>query len=284
MRNPFIFQWNQVRHNKLTFTLLVLIASLVLYLGRKHQTLPQAYVYLFVMWLCAVVTDAWVLTRPAKMEFPVKKPVNESVLLLIYTGLAMVGLLLRFNLLNWDSTPGLVRLGVAVLLFGFTFPIVLAITLLIKRYRPADLGVRLHGILLAVPLILIISVSAHLIAPEGFTWDKIKQELGSNILIILLTGLISAGLSEEFFKMVTMTRLGRLIQNNGLAWILAIVTWAFMHSPKWYHDDKDMNEALLGAVRIMPIGLMWSYITWRTKSILPATIVHGTNFWGLQNF
>jgi membrane protease YdiL (CAAX protease family) len=142
----------------------------------------------------------------------------------------------------------------------------------------------LHGILLAVPLILIISVSAHLIAPEGFTWDKIKQELGSNILIILLTGLISAGLSEEFFKMVTMTRLGRLIQNNGLAWILAIVTWAFMHSPKWYHDDKDMNEALLGAVRIMPIGLMWSYITWRTKSILPATIVHGTNFWGLQNF
>ena len=40
----------------------------------------------------------------------------------------------------------------------------------------------------------------------------------------------------------------------------------------------------MGAVRIVPLGLMWGYITYRTKSLLPATLVHGLNVWGLQNF
>lgn len=57
-----------------------------------------------------------------------------------------------------------------------------------------------------------------------------------------------------------------------------------MHAPKWYSEEHNISEAILGSVRIIPIGLMWGYLTNRTKSIFPATIVHGVNFWGLQNF
>ena len=57
-----------------------------------------------------------------------------------------------------------------------------------------------------------------------------------------------------------------------------------MHAPKWYMEGHDLAEAVLVSIRIIPIGLMWGYLTYRTKSLLPATIVHGANFWSLQNF
>jgi hypothetical protein len=40
----------------------------------------------------------------------------------------------------------------------------------------------------------------------------------------------------------------------------------------------------MSSVRIIPIGLMCGYLTHRTKSIIPSVLVHGSNFWGLQNF
>jgi membrane protease YdiL (CAAX protease family) len=43
-------------------------------------------------------------------------------------------------------------------------------------------------------------------------------------------------------------------------------------------------ETALSSIRIIPIGLVWGYLTHRTKSFVPATLVHGANFWGLQNF
>jgi len=31
------------------------------------------------------------------------------------------------------------------------------------------------------------------------------------------------------------------------------------------------------------MGLLWGYMTHRTKSLLPAVLVHGFNLWGLHN-
>jgi membrane protease YdiL (CAAX protease family) len=56
-----------------------------------------------------------------------------------------------------------------------------------------------------------------------------------------------------------------------------------MHAPKWAAED-DAIEALLSSIRIVPLGLTWGYLTYRTRGLLPAVLVHGTNFWGLQNF
>ncbi|GBL35552.1 hypothetical protein EMGBS15_11470 [Filimonas sp.] len=93
-----------------------------------------------------------------------------------------------------------------------------------------------------------------------------------------------AGLSEEFFRVVGQTRLGVWTRSKGMGWFLTTFIWAFMHAPKWYGDGHDLTEAILGFLRIIPLGLMWGYLTPRTKSLLPSVIVHGMNIWGLQNF
>jgi hypothetical protein len=57
-----------------------------------------------------------------------------------------------------------------------------------------------------------------------------------------------------------------------------------MHAPKWLGEGADLYEGAMSSVRLIPLGLLWGYMTHRTKSILPATFVHGLNVWGLQNF
>ena len=98
------------------------------------------------------------------------------------------------------------------------------------------------------------------------------------------SGFILAGLSEEFFRTIGQTRLGALMQNKGIAWFIITVLWASIHIPKWYGNQHDLTDVIVGSIRIIPIGLMWVYMTHRTKSFLPAVLVHGSNFWGLQNF
>jgi membrane protease YdiL (CAAX protease family) len=61
--------------------------------------------------------------------------------------------------------------------------------------------------------------------------------------------------------------------------------WSVMHLPKWIGDGGGtLFDGLMGSLHIVPLGLMWGYITHRTKSIFPAILAHGMNVWGLQNF
>jgi len=131
-------------------------------------------------------------------------------------------------------------------------------------------------------VLLVTAATAYLAAPEDFTLGSLLASEG--VVGALVTGVITAGLSEEFVRMVLQTRLGAYLRNPAIGWFIATLIWAFLHSPKWYADGGDLYEALMGAVRIVPLGLMWGYITHRTKSLLPATLVHGFNVWGLQNF
>ena len=39
----------------------------------------------------------------------------------------------------------------------------------------------------------------------------------------------------------------------------------------------------VGVLDIVPLGLLWGYLTHRTGSLVPAVLLHLTNFWGLQN-
>ena len=43
-------------------------------------------------------------------------------------------------------------------------------------------------------------------------------------------------------------------------------------------------NSFIYAIRIIPIGLLWGFLSWRTRSWLPALVAHGFNLWGLQNF
>ncbi len=124
--------------------------------------------------------------------------------------------------------------------------------------------------------------TAFLIAPQEVALHEVLASEG--IIGALFMGIITAGLSEEFSRMLVQTRVGALLGNKPAGWFIASILWAFMHAPKWYGEDGDLYEALMGSLRIVPLGLLWGYITHRTQSIVPGTWVHGLNVWGLQNF
>ncbi len=283
IKATILFQLTKIKENLWTFLLILVTALLAVFLGYRHETLLQSVVYLGVMWLFSFLIDLYTLFRPTKAIFEVRQPKRESMYFLVCVALGSLFLFFRFSpAMDWAHLSGLVRLAILPLIL-FMFPIALAVILLWLKYKPADLGFRLNGLVLVLPIVLISALINRVCFPQNLTWDALTAGTGG-ILGALATGLITAGLSEEFFKVVGQTRLGAYFNNFGIAWFLTVLIWAFMHAPKWYSEDLNLTEAMLGSVRIMPIGLMWSYLTHRTKSILPAVIVHGTNFWGLQNF
>jgi membrane protease YdiL (CAAX protease family) len=279
----FLFQFEKIKTNFFIFSLLVVTALGALYVGYLHDTISQAFAYLFIMWLCSFLTDLYVLKRPAPNDFEVRNPKRESIYFLSSVFLGFLFFYFRFfGTQDWEHTNGLVKLAVLPLIL-FVFPIALAILLLVLKYKPKDLGIRLQGFIPVIPIVLLSFITNRIVSPQSLTWSALVEE-GSGIAGALFSGIILAGLSEEFFRFVGQTRLGALFQNKGMGWFITTLIWAFMHAPKWYSDDHDLTEALLGSIRIVPIGLMWGYVTHRTKSVLPSVLIHGTNVWGLQNF
>jgi len=59
--------------------------------------------------------------------------------------------------------------------------------------------------------------------------------------------------------------------------------WAALHLPHEFGASHSLAGSLTYAISIVPLGLLWGYLTMRTQSILPSILLHGTNLWGLQN-
>ena len=113
-----------------------------------------------------------------------------------------------------------------------------------------------------------------------------RAGLGSQYELGLREGLTQGGgkLPEEFVRYLTQTRLGKILTNNAAGWLIASVIWASLHLPSFYaNNTRGFVYALLGVVTILPLGLLWSFINHRTRSIVPAVLVHGTNLWALQD-
>ncbi len=280
MMNHFILK---IKSNKITLMLIVLISIIVLYTGFRHQQIAQAIVYLFTCFLSALVIDFLAFKFPIESSFQVKKPIKETIIFFACLIGGLLFLFFRFSgYVDWEHLNGLIKLALIPFILC-VFPVALAICLFFMRYTPKGLGLRFQRIWWAFPVILFYAIASRIVAPERLTWDLLMAEEGS-VLNLIFTGLIVAGLSEEFFKCIGQTRLGALLKNNGLAWFITTVIWAFMHAPKWYGEDPNILETILSSIRIIPIGLVWGYLTHRSKSFVPATLVHGANFWGLQNF
>ena len=163
------------------------------------------------------------------------------------------------------------------------FPVFVVLILLRLKCKPRDLGFSLGpSSLMAVPIMLLMAGTALLVAPQDLTLGPILAVEGWTGLLVI--GLFSAGLPEECARMLLQTRLGGWLKGPAMGLFIATVLWAFMHAPKWIGEGGDLYEGIMGSVRIIPLGLLWGYMTHRTKSILPAVFVHGSNVWGLQNF
>jgi len=232
--------------------------------------------------LCAFIIDLLAQLFPTQWEFPVRRPEREATLVVGIEVLAVVLMILLFVVFRLNTLPVAWKIA-SIPAMAIIFPIALPLVLLWWKYKPAELGIRFNAMSwVFLPVLLITAGTAYVVAPDEFTLSKILASEG--VVGALITGLITAGLSEEFVRMALQTRVGAYLRNPAVGWFLATLVWAFLHAPNWYAQSGDMYEALMGAVRIVPLGLMWGYITYRTKSLLPATLVHGLNVWGLQNF
>jgi membrane protease YdiL (CAAX protease family) len=282
-------QWKLIQRYPIITACLLLLAATVIWFGNHHDAghghaaLINAIGYIFAMWLCAWVIDIYALWKPAKKELPVREPRREFLYVMISTAIACISMCIRFSP-AWETMPGLFRIAVAGGIFLCMYPVALAIVLLIRKYMPVDLGFRLNGFPAALAVYAITGIAAMIVAPHNFTWKAVLEESGGSIWGVLFTGFILAALPEEFFRMIFQTRWGAALHNPAMGWFMASLIWGLMHSPHWYGENKDMAEALLSGVRIVPLGLMWGYLTHRTQNMLPAILIHANNYWGLQNF
>jgi membrane protease YdiL (CAAX protease family) len=273
------------RYPAAIFVVLLTILN-VLYIGHTEHQLAHSIGYLFAVWLGAFATDLVIAIHPkSAIGFPIKHSVMKEVgVILGCTFLGMIFLSIRFTSGWWETMSFHYRLACSSLLL-FTFPIALALIYLIYyRYRPKELGINLHYWHLPLLIHLIFGGITLAVVPGNSHWHSFIGQYG--LLGALFTGLITAALPEEFTRMLLQTRLGFACRNKGLGFVIATFIWACMHIPvDRYHDPRaSLISVLSGSLVVMPIGFLWGYLTHRTKSLVPAVLVHGLNLWGLQNF
>jgi len=276
--------WNMLKKNAVLSIVVVVLCVFVLINFNKEGHLVHGLGYLATMWLCAFIIDVWMQIFPTKApEVLVKEPKKESFFFILFTLLGITFLVMRFMVIkDWEHANHWLKLSLIPLLL-FIFPIAIAGYLLIKNYSVKQLGLRFDkSLLVSLPVAAVTGLTTWLVAPENIHWKEMMKSEG--IWAFLWEGFIVAALSEEFWRFVGQTRLGILFKNAPWALFITVTFWALMHTPKWYSDGNgDLYGALCGSARIIPLGLMWSYMIHRTRSIMPSILVHATNLWGLQN-
>lgn len=265
--------------------IILLLAAVLLGIGHSEGKFWQMLAYLAAVATAGFVTDLLAAQiRPANPDFVIKSPAKELKLLLIIQVIIIILSLVRFQgFTDWQHTGIIFKLPIFILMILFVFPVVLLFAFFKWKYSLRDLGGHLRGIWLALPVIFIIGAAAYFFKPEKIAFGEMYREMG--LIPMILTGFLVAAVPEELTRVLMQTRLGKVCGNNAAAWLLASFTWAFLHLPNfWAQNSAGFVHALGGVLAILPIGLLWGLMTHRTRSILPAIIVHGTNLWGLQNF
>ncbi len=263
------------------------VAGVQAWAGIRDGKPGKAAAYLGTMLLAVLLADLLARGGARPEPAPVRRPGRETAVALAAVLAGLLFLVLNFrSRIPGGETAGLVRLATVVGVLAFSFPTALAAWLLWIGYRPRTLGFRVRG-LAGGALALVLTASAALVAdPDRVTLWRALDEMGG------WTALASAGagaaLSEEFLRFVLQTRIGARFGNPAAGWLAASLLWAALHVPVFAfqaggRESFDVAAGALGAVRIVPLGLLWGYLTHRTGSAWPAMLAHGLNFWGLQN-
>jgi membrane protease YdiL (CAAX protease family) len=244
--------------------------------------LGRAALYLIVLALGVGIVD-FVPDRWPGSDRPV--PVHgarfETAVLIVSLAAGLVWLSARF-VRDYRPAPGPLRLLWLAVLVGCVFNALPAVVLLARRYRLSDLGLRFAG-LGAVPIVVAaFAGSTTLLAPTTTTWRAIIDESGGSVWTVFTTALLAA-VPEEFFRFVWQTRVGAWLQRPATGWLVASVAWSLLHGPKDWDETHSLVGTVMGMLNIVPLGLLWGYLTHRTRSILPSVVLHATNVWGLQN-
>jgi membrane protease YdiL (CAAX protease family) len=242
--------------------------------------------YALALWLGAFFTDFAIAFHPKPGGgFPIKRPPwQESLLVLAFTCAAFVPLSVRFSHL-WPIHNAPARAVFAAAMLFFTLGAGLAcIYLFVYRYRLTDLGVNFRYWYVALAVHILFGVITLAFAPQKSHWQATFRADG--VWGTVVEGVLTAAIPEEFLRMLLMTRLGAVFSNKGMGLFVATFLWASLHIPVFWSGVPQWSfwRALISPWGIIPIGLLWGYITHRTRSLVPSVLLHGFNLWGLQNF
>jgi len=287
IRCAFCRQYGIVRSYPIAALIVLAACVRVIDLGARTNQIPHAIGYIAAIWLGVFVTDFVTSSSQAAVGFPIHHSVGtEAAVILGFTALGFCGLFLRFRG-PWAGPVGLppIERGIFLVLMMFVFPIGLALLYLFGyRYKLRELGITMKRWYLGPVVVGLIGTMAFVVAPGGILWKKLIHSWG--LWWLLWIGFVEAALSEEFTRMLLQTRLGAAFRSTGMGFVTATFLWACLHIPEFHAANLHGTwlSAFLSTLQIMPIGFLWGYLTHRTKSLLPAVLVHGLNFWGLQNF
>ena len=95
---------------------------------------------------------------------------------------------------------------------------------------------------------------------------------------------ISACLPEEFFRIAWQTRIGAWMKNPAVGWLIASIAWATLHGPVDYSQSHSTVDAMLASSILCRSACCGDTLPIGQGSFLPSMLLHGLNFWGLQNF
>jgi len=274
-------------HPLITLTLLALAAWIVTVASDK----PKAIAYLAACFVCALVADALApgsadgergATTAGEPRLPVVRPRAEFLTLSVFVAFSALGMHARFGVLDGVAPrpAQFVLVVVGMLCLLQVYPIVWLVR---RGYRTAALGLRWTGAGAALACVAVVAVTALSVDLDDAPLVKGVRAGAWAELALVIAGAAPQVIAEEVLRLTLQTRIAALTKNAALGWLLATLPWALLHIPKWIDNGDSLEGALGGALRIVPIGLMWGFLTWRTGSIAPALIAHQLNVFGLQN-
>lgn len=275
-----------IKHNFLILVVMTIINLTVLWNYIANGETKHGVGY-FIFFYVAILTIHFFTKKiPPLIDIEVKHPKHE---LLVATLFSILGLL--FLSLNFMQKSGVIQknlfTSVPILLGSFLFstPLGILIYLLLKKYKILQLGFTIKPLiyfLLGALIYGLTGLFAYVFNEDGIIWKEGLQELGG-VAGIFVQGIIGAALFEEFSRFVIQSRFEKIIKTSGISILFATAIWAFMHFPVTVYKGANISYTIVYCIQIIPLGFVWGYLTQRTKSILPSTLIHGLNLWGFQN-
>ncbi len=269
--------------HRFAFWACIALALVLMALAIQQQAMAKTASFLATMSTCFLLTEFMCFTGGLKFKaLSVKQPKVE-LMIVVLVQVLVIGLLVFWFLIVGQEVGTGVKIVIGILRLLLAYPIFYLIYFLaIKRYKLKALGfTRFSHWYMALPVIVLIGGVSYLFFPEGLQFEGMLEESG--YLSFVTLGFLTAAIPEEITRTLLHTRLNAVFQHQGVAWFFTSLFWALTHIPSFMANSGDAYGAFIGALGILPIGLLWGYLNHRFKSIIPSVLIHGTNLWGLQN-